>query len=215
RPGLARLPGRPQADAQGREGDARRRILSQHGGRAEGAERASLPRGGAGVRGGAEAGARPRRRGGVTQAGARGEALTGANHPDRAGQFGQPARPLSELSQAANCFSDSTCAATSTIRSSGQAPLSELSRGHRATSSCNTAPRSGMLGRVEIPRATQHLAERAMTEPAQLTLSRACPVSQLRPRPVDWLWPGRLAAGKLAILDGDPGLGKSLLTLDL
>src|SRR5438105_8681917 len=41
------------------------------------------------------------------------------------------------------------------------------------------------------------------------------PVSQLTARSLDWLWPGRLALGKLAILDGDPGLGKSLLTLDL
>jgi hypothetical protein len=41
------------------------------------------------------------------------------------------------------------------------------------------------------------------------------PVSQLVPRDIEWLWPGRLAFGKLAILDGDPGLGKSLLTLDL
>ncbi len=40
-------------------------------------------------------------------------------------------------------------------------------------------------------------------------------VSQLAPRPVHWLWPGRLALGKLALLEGDPGLGKSLLTLDL
>jgi hypothetical protein len=40
-------------------------------------------------------------------------------------------------------------------------------------------------------------------------------VSDLGPRPVEWLWPRRLALGKLAILDGDPGLGKSLLTLDL
>lgn len=41
------------------------------------------------------------------------------------------------------------------------------------------------------------------------------PVSQLAARPVCWLWPGRLALGKLALLDGDPGLGKSLVTLDL
>src|SRR5215831_14466878 len=41
------------------------------------------------------------------------------------------------------------------------------------------------------------------------------PVSQLTPRPVSWLWPGRLALGKLAMLDGDPDLGKSLVTLDL
>jgi hypothetical protein len=34
-------------------------------------------------------------------------------------------------------------------------------------------------------------------------------------RLLDWLWPGRLALGHLAILEGDPGLGKSLLALDL
>jgi RecA-family ATPase len=39
--------------------------------------------------------------------------------------------------------------------------------------------------------------------------------SQLEPRPVAWLWPGWLPEGKLALLDGDPGVGKSMLTLDL
>jgi hypothetical protein len=41
------------------------------------------------------------------------------------------------------------------------------------------------------------------------------PFSKLPLRPVNWLWPGWLASGKLAILDGDPGVGKSFLTLDL
>jgi hypothetical protein len=41
------------------------------------------------------------------------------------------------------------------------------------------------------------------------------PVCELAPRPVEWLWPLRLALGKLALLEGDPGLGKSLVTLDL
>jgi RecA-family ATPase len=41
------------------------------------------------------------------------------------------------------------------------------------------------------------------------------PASTLNPSPIDWLWPGYLAVGSLAILDGDPGLEKSLLTLDL
>jgi hypothetical protein len=39
--------------------------------------------------------------------------------------------------------------------------------------------------------------------------------STLKPRALEWFWPGRLAFGKLAVLDGDPGLGKSFLTLDL
>jgi hypothetical protein len=44
---------------------------------------------------------------------------------------------------------------------------------------------------------------------------RLLPVSQLVTRPLSWLWPGRLAFGKLAILEGDPGLGKSFIALDL
>jgi RecA-family ATPase len=42
-----------------------------------------------------------------------------------------------------------------------------------------------------------------------------CRVSDLCIQPVRWLWPGRLALGKLSLLEGDPGLGKSLITLDL
>lgn len=42
-----------------------------------------------------------------------------------------------------------------------------------------------------------------------------CPVSQLHAEPLRWLWSGRLALGKLALLEGDPGLGKSLVSLDL
>ena len=40
-------------------------------------------------------------------------------------------------------------------------------------------------------------------------------LEDVRPEAVTWLWPGRLAAGKIALLVGDPGLGKSWITLDL
>ena len=43
----------------------------------------------------------------------------------------------------------------------------------------------------------------------------AIPVSRLKPKVIGWLWLNRLALGKLAMLDGDPNLGKSLITLDL
>lgn len=39
-------------------------------------------------------------------------------------------------------------------------------------------------------------------------------VSDITPQRVIWLSVGRLAVGKITILDGDPGLGKSTLTLD-
>jgi len=41
------------------------------------------------------------------------------------------------------------------------------------------------------------------------------PFSDITPRPVTWLQQHRLARGKLSLCDGDPGLGKSLITLDL
>jgi hypothetical protein len=40
-------------------------------------------------------------------------------------------------------------------------------------------------------------------------------LSNVEPEEVSWLWPSWLALGKLALLDGDPGLGKSAMTLDL
>jgi AAA domain/Bifunctional DNA primase/polymerase, N-terminal len=40
-------------------------------------------------------------------------------------------------------------------------------------------------------------------------------LSDVREEPVRWLWPGRIPLGKLTILDGDPALGKSLVTQDL
>lgn len=40
-------------------------------------------------------------------------------------------------------------------------------------------------------------------------------LSDVTPEKIDWLWKPRLALGKIASLDGDPGLGKSILTLEL
>lgn len=39
-------------------------------------------------------------------------------------------------------------------------------------------------------------------------------LSDVEPEEVKWLWPGRIAQGKLTILAGDPGLGKSFLSCD-
>ncbi|MDO8629885.1 MAG: AAA family ATPase, partial [Phycisphaerales bacterium] len=40
-------------------------------------------------------------------------------------------------------------------------------------------------------------------------------LSDVTPRPVEWLWSGRFAIGKLTLIAGDPGLGKSFVTLDM
>lgn len=40
-------------------------------------------------------------------------------------------------------------------------------------------------------------------------------LSDVKPERLRWLWPGRLPIGKIVTLDGDPGLGKSTLALDI
>lgn len=37
-------------------------------------------------------------------------------------------------------------------------------------------------------------------------------MADVQSEPISWLWPGRIALGKLTLIAGDPGLGKSLLT---
>lgn len=48
--------------------------------------------------------------------------------------------------------------------------------------------------------------------PAGVVLHR---LSDLQPETVKWLWRGRVPFAKLTVLDGDPGLGKSTMTLDI
>jgi hypothetical protein len=40
-------------------------------------------------------------------------------------------------------------------------------------------------------------------------------VSDVKPEPISWLWPGRMALGKVTLISGDPGLGKSLISIAL
>lgn len=47
------------------------------------------------------------------------------------------------------------------------------------------------------------------------TRLRLTRLSDVKSEPVSWLWPGRFAIGKVTLVVGDPGKGKSLLTLDM
>jgi AAA domain len=43
----------------------------------------------------------------------------------------------------------------------------------------------------------------------------ACRISDVEAKPVEWLWDGRIARGKLTLVAGEPGLGKSQIGIDL
>jgi hypothetical protein len=66
-------------------------------------------------------------------------------------------------------------------------------------------PRARTRGADPVPQ------ERPAPGPAHELVSLA----DVQPERVRWLWPQRIPLGKVTILDGDPGLGKSALTLDL
>lgn len=55
------------------------------------------------------------------------------------------------------------------------------------------------------------------TEDATSTASRAIfrRVADVQARPIRWLWPGRIARGKVSIIAGNPGLGKSQVTVGM
>jgi hypothetical protein len=48
----------------------------------------------------------------------------------------------------------------------------------------------------------------------ELTAEVVC-LAGVTPQRVDWLWPGHLPAAKLVMLDGDPDVGKSVVSLDI
>lgn len=63
---------------------------------------------------------------------------------------------------------------------------------------------AAMIGEVEASAGDTH-----GTAPSVVTLAGVAPER------VVWLWPGRIPAGKITVIDGDPSTGKSTLTLDL
>jgi len=66
---------------------------------------------------------------------------------------------------------------------------------------------TGLVERVQ--RLLDETAPSAIGSPDLLNLSSVTPTT------IDWLWPNRIPVGKVSLLAGDPGLGKSLITVDI
>ncbi len=83
----------------------------------------------------------------------------------------------------------------------------------RVTKRRNAAPRAANVAEAE---AAQHAASKeAATGAACRSELLTRPAAEIRPEPIRWLWAGRFALGKLALVVGEPGVGKSLLGVDL
>jgi hypothetical protein len=106
-----------------------------------------------------------------------------------------------------------------------QPPWSERELRHKIDDAAKSSGASGyMLDQNEWRVASDELREK----PAASSLAtRHSPLAtrpklpharcftSIEPLPIEWLWPGWIPLGKVTMLDGDPGLGKSTLLLDL
>lgn len=63
-----------------------------------------------------------------------------------------------------------------------------------------------MRQRVDLP-----TKNREKSQPRSVTPIVEC-FDSIKPEPIQWLWQGRIALGKVSLIVGDPGLGKSLVS---
>ncbi len=50
---------------------------------------------------------------------------------------------------------------------------------------------------------------------AKLSELQTVCIADVEPKAINWLWPEKIARGKVSMIAGDPGLGKSLITIAL
>jgi hypothetical protein len=80
---------------------------------------------------------------------------------------------------------------------------------------CTTASVRAAFGLPERPASEEAKACAPHAQPEETTALRIVCMADVEPEEVVWLWHPYIARGKLTILEGDPGLGKSWLTCAL
>ena len=85
----------------------------------------------------------------------------------------------------------------------------EFVAARRAAGLDDEAIRAELEGMADAAEPVEPVPDRLITMPVLVRLA------DVQPEPVRWLWPGRFALGKLALIAGDPGLGKSFISLDM
>lgn len=77
------------------------------------------------------------------------------------------------------------------------------------------ADRAAFLALAVAATAIEPAPIEAQSESARSSRLRTVRLADVEPEALRWLWPGRIPLGKLTLLYGDPGLGKSFLTVDI
>ena len=148
-----------------------------------------------------------------------------------AAHYGRPARPLWLrlcASTKAACAGDTALAKTLLVGAFGEEEPGEyepvlsstfdrIGRGtlfYHARVAGWTRPKRTRRERREHQRAGR-VRDRHRAEPPDSSVPLGVCVADVEPEAVRWMWDGRLARGKVHLLDGDPGGGKSTITAGL
>lgn len=85
----------------------------------------------------------------------------------------------------------------------------------RDTGGSDDATRDELLRLIESTEPMVAMSSREKSKSAEvLTRPNLIRLADVEPREVSWLWPGRIPLGRLTLLVGVPGLGKSFVTTD-
>lgn len=96
--------------------------------------------------------------------------------------------------------------------------VSEASQRRRTIEAANALVRvaaNPAAGPDELAAAFARVARHAEEAPRRYGVAVSRRLSAVEAKNIEWLWPGRVPMGKLTLIAGDPGRGKSLLTLDM
>ena len=72
-----------------------------------------------------------------------------------------------------------------------------------------------VVTKAQLPQSSINSLLHHENQAQQSTSSFSTPLSEIETQPIAWLWENRIPQGKITLLEGDPGMGKSLLAIDI
>ena len=72
-----------------------------------------------------------------------------------------------------------------------------------------------VVTKAQLPQSSINSLLHHETQAQQSTLAYSTPLSEIETQQITWLWKNRIPQGKITVLEGDPGMGKSLLAIDI